>query len=83
MAEIQKISLLYMPVEDRLAFDVQDAEGAGPRPWLTQKLRRALVAALVPLLGKVATLHLPPEARGTAQSWITDPALEAAGGTVN
>lgn len=63
MAEIQKISLLHMPVEDRLAFDVEDAEGAGTRLWLIQKLRRAPVAALVPLLDKVATLHLPPAAR--------------------
>lgn len=69
MAEIRKVSLLYVPVEDRLAFDIEDAEGAGTRLWLTQKLCRALVTALVPMLHKVATLHLPPEARDTAQSW--------------
>ena len=69
MAEIQKVSLLYIPVEDRLAFDVEDAEGAGTRLWLTQKLCRALVSVLVPMLHKVAAPHLPPDARETAQSW--------------
>ena len=69
MAETRKVSLLYVPVEDRLAFDIEDVEGAGTRLWLTHKLCRAMVATLVPMLQKVVTLQLPPEARETAQSW--------------
>lgn len=69
MAETRKISLIYVPVEDRLAFDIEDVEGAGTRLWLTHKLCRAMVATLVPMLQKVVTLQLPAESRETAQSW--------------
>ena len=69
MAETRKISLFYLPAEDRLALDIEDSEGGGVRLWLTQRLCKALVRALTPMLQKVVSLKLPPEAGDTAQSW--------------
>lgn len=81
MAETRKISLLYIPAEDRLALDIEDVEGAGTRLWLTQRLCRRLVSTLVPMLQTVSTLKLPPEARETAQSWAQAAAMADFGKT--
>jgi hypothetical protein len=69
MAEIRKVSLLYAIAEDRLALDTEDLAGGITRLWLTQRLCRALVTALVPMLQQVVTLKLPAGAETAAQSW--------------
>ena len=81
MAEIRKVSLLYAADEDRLALDTEDVAGGGTRLWLTQRLCRALVAALTPMLQTLRTLPLPPEAEGAAQSWEQAAAMADFGGT--
>jgi hypothetical protein len=69
MAEIRKVSLLYAIAEDRLALDTEDMAGGVTRLWLTQRLCRALVTTLVPMLQQVITLKLPAAAADAAQSW--------------
>jgi len=69
MAEIRKVSLLYAPAEDRLARDTEDMDGRTTRLWLTQRLCRALVTTLLPMLQKAASLRIPGEAEGAVQSW--------------
>jgi len=59
MAEIYRYSLIYDLAEDRIAWDTIDREGATTRLWLTQRLARDLVAAMLPLLPSA----LPPMAR--------------------
>ena len=81
MAETRKISLLYVPAEDRMALDIEDSEGGGVRLWLTQRLCKALVSALVPMLQEVVTLKLPPEAGDAAQSWDQAAAMAEFGKT--
>ena len=69
MADVHKFSLSYDAAEDRLVWDAEDRGGATTRLWLTQRLCRAMVQAIIPMLVKSA----PPEvARGhetTIQSW--------------
>lgn len=79
MAEIRKVSLLYVPTEDRLAFDTEDAEGATTRLWLTQRLCRGLVAALEPMLGRATTLGLADQPPETVQSWEQAAAMSGFG----
>ncbi len=50
MAEIYRYSLLYDMAEDRIAWDTIDREGATTRLWLTQRLSKDLVVALLPML---------------------------------
>ncbi len=50
MAAIHKFSLNYNAGEDRLAWVVEDLEGATTRLWLTARLCRGLVPAIVRLL---------------------------------
>ncbi len=69
MAEIRKVSLLYAAAEDRLALDMEDVEGGGTRLWLTQRLCRGLVTAIVPMLQQSVSLRLPGQPPETAQSW--------------
>lgn len=69
MAEIRKVSLLYAPGEDRLALDTEDLDGATTRLWLTQRLCRALVTALLPMLQEASSLSLPGASEGVVQSW--------------
>lgn len=49
MGPIRKFSLTYSPLEDRIAWDGEDAAGVTVRLWLTQRLCRALVGAILPL----------------------------------
>ena len=69
MAEIHKFSLLYVAAEDRLALDTEDVEGATTRLWLTQRLCRGLVAALVPILQTAVPPALSGQPHETAQAW--------------
>jgi hypothetical protein len=69
MAEIHKFSLSYDAAEDRLAWDAEDREGGTTRMWLTQRLCRALVQAVVPMLLKTTAQALPREHETAVQSW--------------
>lgn len=81
MAEIRKVSLLYAVAEDRLALDTEDVAGGVTRLWLTQRLCRALVTTLVPMLHQVVTLTLPAGAAEAAQSWEQAAAMAEFGKT--
>ena len=67
MSPIHKFSLHYDPAEDRLAWDTEDTGGATTRLWLTQRLCRGLVGAILPLIE--ARLDAPPQHQATVQSW--------------
>jgi len=51
---IQKITQRYDPAQDRIEFNVQDAEGRVLRLWLTQRLANRLPAPLVSWLDEDA-----------------------------
>ncbi|MFI4935466.1 MAG: hypothetical protein ACHP7N_12650 [Caulobacterales bacterium] len=69
MTEIRKFSLVYDATEDRLAWDTEDLEGATTRLWLTQRLCRGLVNALIPILQKAARPSVDPRHEATVQSF--------------
>jgi hypothetical protein len=70
MSRIQKFSLIYDPLQDRIAWIAEDREGATTRLWFTQRICRSLVAALLPRLETATTApDLPPEHKATVQSW--------------
>jgi hypothetical protein len=69
MTKIHKFSLVYDGNEDRLALDTEDTDGATTRLWLTQRLCRGLIGALVPLLQTSALQKVAPEHVATLQSW--------------
>lgn len=79
MAAIIKFSFAYDPAEDRLALDTEDDAGVAARLWLTQRLCRGVVAALIPVLQNSVAGHLPPDAQATLQSWEQAAALEGFG----
>lgn len=81
MAEIRKVSLIYAAAEDRLALDTEDVAGGVTRLWLTQRLCRALVATLTPMLETLATIRLPTQPAEAAQSWEQAAAMAGFGGT--
>jgi hypothetical protein len=66
MSQIRKFSLVYDPKEDRMAWDGEDEAGATVRLWLTQRLCKAMVRALLPML---QAQSLPPGQREAVQSW--------------
>jgi len=76
MAEITRYSLVYVAAEDRLALDAEDAEGETLRLWLTQRLCRGLVGALIPMLQKAAARRLPTQPDSTAQAWEQAAAMQ-------
>lgn len=76
MAEINKVSLLYVVAEDRLAMDTEDLEGATTRLWLTQRLCRGLVGAIVPMLQTTAGARMPQQPQETVQSWAQAAAMQ-------
>lgn len=67
MTQIHKFSLSYDAAEDRLAWDTEDTAGVTTRLWLTQRLCRGLVTAILPLLE--ARQDVPPQHQATVQSW--------------
>ncbi|HEY5107969.1 MAG TPA: hypothetical protein VII73_14560 [Caulobacteraceae bacterium] len=68
MAAIHKFSLIYDAAEDRLAWIVEDLEGATTRLWLTARLCRGLVPAVVRLLNKTRA-DIAAEHETAVQSW--------------
>lgn len=69
MTQIHKFSLVYDPNEDRLAWDGEDTQGATTRLWLTQRLCRGLVNALVPMLKTAAPQAVALRHPASVQSW--------------
>jgi len=69
MSEVQKFSILYDAAEDRLAWDAEYKDGATTRMWLTQRLCRAMVDAIVPMLKPSAAQEVLREHQTTMQSW--------------
>jgi hypothetical protein len=50
MALGRKFTLLYDPAEDRIAWDMEDDAGEATRIWITQRMCRQFVGALIPRL---------------------------------
>ena len=71
MTQIQKFSLIYDVAEDRMAWDSEDAAGATTRLWLTQRLCRGLVGAILPMLQgePVAPEPVAVQRQAAVQSW--------------
>ena len=69
MSQIHKFSLVYDVDEDRLALDTEDLEHVTTRLWLTQRLCRGLIGALLPMLQASALQKVGPEHLATLQSW--------------
>ena len=69
MADIRRFSLVYDGEEDRLAWDMIDAEGATTRLWLTQKLSRRLALALTEIVEKRTRQSAGPAQQGAIQSF--------------
>jgi len=80
MAEICKFSLAYDAAEDRLAWDAEDLEGGVTRLWLTQRLCRGMIEALIPRLPKPQA-ELAPEHEQAVQSWEQAAAMSEFGKT--
>jgi len=76
MPEISKVSLLYVVAEDRLALDTEDLEGGTTRLWLTQRLCRGLVQAVVPMLRAAVGQGMAQQPPETAQSWAQVAAMQ-------
>jgi hypothetical protein len=69
MAAIRKFSFLYDVQEDRISCDMEDVEGQTTRLWLTQRLCRGLVGALVPLVPTARADDAAPARQDALQSW--------------
>lgn len=79
MSQIRKFSFVYDTVEDRLACDTELTDGATTRLWLTQRLCRGLLLALLPMLERSVGAD---EAHQTlVQSWEQVAALSDFGRT--
>jgi hypothetical protein len=50
MAMGRKFTLLYDPAEDRMIWDMEDDAGEATRIWITQRMCRQFVGALIPRL---------------------------------
>ena len=69
MSAIHKFSLIYDADQDRLAWDTEDMDGGTTRLWLTQRLAKGLVSALIPLLQTATPQEVAPQHESTVQSW--------------
>jgi hypothetical protein len=69
MAAIRKFSFTYDVLEDRISCDMEDVEGQTTRLWLTHRLCRGLVSALVPLVPTAPTDEGAPGRAEALQSW--------------
>jgi hypothetical protein len=81
MAEIVKFSLAYDAPEDRIAWDLEDADGATTRLWLTQRFCRLMISAVLPLLAKSVAEDAAPERETTLQAWEQAAAMSDFGRT--
>lgn len=71
MSKIQRFSLIYDVAEDRIAWDSEDTEGATTRLWLTQRLCRGMVGAILPMLQVEPAAPEPVaiQRQAAVQSW--------------
>lgn len=84
MSDIVKFSQSYDSWQDRMAWDAEAADGSVTRLWMTQRLSRGLVAALVPMLQTTVTPEGPAASAQAAheavvQSWAQAAALDGFG----
>ena len=79
MSAIHRFSLAYDPEEDRITCDTEDRSGATTRLWLTQRLCRGLLPALLPMLQKSVGQAVAPEHQAAVQSFEQAAALSAFG----
>ena len=77
MSAIHRFSLAYDTEEDRLTCDTEDQSGATTRLWLTQRLCRGLLPALLPMLQKATPQTVAPEHQAAVQSFEQAAALSA------
>src|ERR1700761_8895970 len=80
MRQLAKFSLSYDPPEDRIAWDAEDVDGQVTRLWITQRLCRDFVGALVPRLPK-PTASAPAGFESAIQSWEQAAAMANFGAT--
>jgi hypothetical protein len=78
MAKGRKFSLLYDPAEDRLAWDMEDSDGATTRIWITQRFCRQFVGAIIPRLPNPGP-NVAPEHQSTVQSFQQAAAVSSLG----
>ncbi len=77
MSAIHRFSLAYDTEEDRLTCDTEDRSGATTRLWLTQRLCRGLLPAVLPMLQKSVGQAVAPEHQAAVQSFEQAAALSA------
>ena len=77
MSAIHRFSLAYDTEEDRLTCDTEDRSGATTRLWLTQRLCRGLLPALLPMLEKAVPQKVAPEHQAAVQSFEQAAALSS------
>jgi len=83
MTQIHRFSLLYDMAEDRMALDAEDVQGATTRLWLTQRLCRGLVKALIPMLRQTPHRPVAAENEAAVQSWEQAAAMASFGKVPN
>ena len=81
MAEIHKFSFAYDGAEDRIAWDTEDTDGAATRLWITQRLCRGLVKALLPMLDTPVSNDRPASGDSQVHSWQQAAAMSEFGKT--
>ena len=79
MSAIHRFSLAYDALEDRMTCDTEDRSGGVTRLWLTQRLCRGLLPALLPMLRNAVPQQVPPEHQAAVQSFEQAAALSAFG----
>jgi hypothetical protein len=78
MPQLTRFSLSYDMPQDRIAWDGEDVGGGTTRLWLTQRLCRDFVGALLPRLPKPAA-EIAPEHEAAIQSWEQAAAMASFG----
>jgi len=69
MPQIHRFSLVYDADQDRIGWDTEDVGGRTMRLWLTQRLSKGLVNAIVPLLTPQTPHDVAAPHAATLQSW--------------
>jgi hypothetical protein len=75
MTPIKRFSISYSPEEDRLVCDTEDVSGDTTRLFLTQRLCRVLIPAILPMLQKAQNGAAPVEHQAAVQSFEQAAAL--------
>lgn len=81
MAEIHKFSFAYDGAEDRIAWDAEDTDGAATRLWVTQRLCRGVVRAILPMLDAPVSNDRPATQESQVHSWQQAAAMSEFGKT--